>query len=93
MSNSQWASSFALLAFLDFGVFEIVAIIVSTIILKKVGQHPENFGKYRDYVIKYGPRAIRSATVTFGEEEKKKKEKKEKRKRAPGERKIKREKK
>ena len=46
-------------------VFEILAIIVSTAILKKVGSHPAAFGKLRNYVIKYGPRAIRGAKVSI----------------------------
>jgi hypothetical protein len=76
-SNTQWASSFVLSLFLDFAVVEIVAITVSTLVLKKVGQHPANFGKARNYVIKYGPRAIRTAVISFGSGPKKKKKKKQ----------------
>jgi hypothetical protein len=57
---------------LDFGVFEFTAIFLSTFILKKVGQHPAAMGKLRNYFIKFGPRAIRSAKVSFGEKPKKK---------------------
>lgn len=70
--NSRWATMFIILLILDFGIFEFVAICVSTYLLKQVGQHPAAFGKMRNYIIKYGPRAIRTAKVSFGEKPKKK---------------------
>jgi hypothetical protein len=63
---------FIIMLILDFGVFEFFAIFISTYILKKVGQHPAALGKLRNYIIKYGPRAIRTAKVSFGEKPKKK---------------------
>jgi len=63
---------FFTLLVIDFGVFEFVAIFLSTFILKKVGQHPAALGKLRNYYLKFGPRAIRSAKVSFGDKLKKK---------------------
>jgi hypothetical protein len=63
---------FFTLLVIDFGFFEFTAIFLSTFILKKIGQHPAALGKLRNYYLKFGPRAIRSAKVTFGEKPKKK---------------------
>lgn len=78
-----------LLIFLDLMVYEVVAIFISTVILKQVGKHPMAWGRMRNYVIKFGPRAIRTAVVSYGE---KPKEKKTKKVPAPKERQVRREK-
>ena len=70
--NSQWASMFVVFLIFDFGIFECLAIIISTVMLKKVGEHPTSLGRLRNYIIKFGPRAIRTAKVSFGEKPKKK---------------------
>ena len=57
---------------MDFGGFEFIAIIISTIFLKQIGKHPAALGKLRNYILKFGPRAIRTAKVSFGEKPKKK---------------------
>jgi len=61
---------------LDFAIFEFICIFISISLLKKVGSHPTALGRLRNLVIKYGPRAIRSAKVTHGEEPKKPESKK-----------------
>ena len=63
---------FIILLIFDFLIFEFLAIIISTVLLKKVGQHPTSLGRLRNYIIKFGPRAIRTAKVSFGEKPKKK---------------------
>ena len=70
--NGQWASMFVVFLIFDFGIFEFLAIIISTVMLKQVGQHPTSLGRLRNYIIKFGPRAIRTAKVSFGEKPKKK---------------------
>jgi len=70
--NGTWAIMFVVMLILDFGVFEFLAIFFSTFLLKKIGQHPTAFGRLRNYIIKFGPRAIRSAKVSFGDKPKKK---------------------
>jgi hypothetical protein len=62
---------FIVLVIVDFGIFEFIAIGISTILLKKVGSHPTAFGRLRNYVIKFGPRAIKSAKVNYGDKKKK----------------------
>jgi hypothetical protein len=62
---------FIILVIVDFGIFEFLAIFISTYLLKKVGSHPTAMGRMRNYVIKFGPRAIKSAKVNYGEKNKK----------------------
>lgn len=61
--NTSWAGAFILLIFFDFLLFEFVAIIISTLLLKKVGSHPAALGPFRNFYLKYGPRLIKSAVV------------------------------
>ena len=70
--NGTWLTMFIVMLILDFGVFEFFAIGFSTFLLKKIGQHPAALGKLRNYIIKFGPRAIKSAKVSFGDKPKKK---------------------
>lgn len=49
--------------FFDFLLFEFLAIIINTIILKKVGSHPAALGPLRNFFLKYGPRLIKTAVV------------------------------
>jgi hypothetical protein len=70
--NGQWATMFVIMLIFDFGIFEFLAIFFSTVMLKKVGEHPTSLGRLRNYIIKFGPRAIRTAKVSFGEKPKKK---------------------
>jgi hypothetical protein len=65
--NGTWAGMFFTLLVVDLIVFELVCILISVSLLKKVGSHPTALGKFRNLVIKYGPRAIRTAKVTHGE--------------------------
>lgn len=68
--NGTWAGMYFTLITMDFTVFEIGCIFISISLLKKVGSHPTALGRLRNYVIKYGPRAIRSAKVSHGDEPK-----------------------
>lgn len=66
--NVTWLGMYFTLITVDFTIFEFGCIFISISLLKKVGSHPTALGRLRNYVIKYGPRAIRSAKVTHGEE-------------------------
>ena len=52
---------------LDLLIIEFLAMILGVILLKKVGTHPSAMRGIRNLVIKFGPRAIRSANVIFGD--------------------------
>jgi hypothetical protein len=75
--NGTWAGMFFTLLVMDLVVFEIVCIFISVSLLKKVGSHPLALGRLRNLVIKYGPRAIRNAKVSHGEQPSSKPKKKE----------------
>ena len=68
--NGTWAGLFSTCVIIDLAVFEFIAIFFSTALLKHVGSHPTALGRLRNYVIKYGPRAIRSAKVNHGDQPK-----------------------
>jgi hypothetical protein len=74
--NTTWLGMYFTLITMDFTVFEFGCIFLSISLLKKVGSHPTALGRLRNLVIKYGPRAIRTAKVTHGEEPKKPQKKK-----------------
>lgn len=61
--NTSWAGTYVLLLFFDFLLFESVAVIISTLILKKIGSHPAAMGPFRNFYLKYGPRLIKRAIV------------------------------
>jgi hypothetical protein len=62
--DANWASLLIFSIFLDFGIFETCAITIGAILLKLVGSHPLALGRLRNFIVKYGPRAIKSAEVT-----------------------------
>jgi len=76
--NTTWLGMYFTLITMDFTVFEFGCIFFSISLLKKVGSHPTALGRLRNLVIKYGPRAIRTAKVTHYEEPKKPEKKKKK---------------